>query len=148
MPGMTGNVIWPYYSSTNAPVSTGASKTELGKDDFLKLLITQLQHQDPLRPMENTEFIAQMAQFSSLEQLLNIGNEIAQMRQSLGFTSSLIGRKVTWTTYDEMGRPNGEMSGIVDAILVKDGEQYVKIGETEVPISELTKIEPAGEEQP
>lgn len=58
---------------------------ELGKDDFLKLLMAQLTHQDPMEPMDNSQFIAQMAQFTSLEQMYNMSNgftKMAQMMQS------------------------------------------------------------------
>ena len=52
---------------------------ELGKDDFLKLLMTQMTHQDPTEPMDNSQFIAQMAQFSSLEQMYNVSNGFTKM---------------------------------------------------------------------
>jgi flagellar basal-body rod modification protein FlgD len=54
-------------------------KQFLDKDDFMKILITQLTHQDPTEPLKDQEFIAQMAQFSSLEQMMNMGNEIAKV---------------------------------------------------------------------
>lgn len=73
----------------------------LGKDDFLKILITQLQNQDPTNPMDDREFIAQMAQFSTLEQMTNMNTAIQnfvhlQTSQSLVQHSELIGKKVTW----------------------------------------------------
>ena len=85
---------------------------ELGKDDFLKLLITQLQNQDPTSPMENTEFIAQMAQFSSLEQMTNMSTEFTKLANMLnsGEAVSLLGRSV--------GVCSGEpcISGVVEAV--------------------------------
>lgn len=54
---------------------------ELGKDDFLKLLMAQMTHQDPTEPMDNSQFIAQMAQFTSLEQMYNVSNGFNKMAQ-------------------------------------------------------------------
>lgn len=76
--------------------NTRVSKQELGKDDFLKLLIAQLTNQDPMEPMKDTEFIAQMAQFSTLEQMTNLASEfqnLAGLLQS-GQAVSLLGKTV------------------------------------------------------
>lgn len=71
----------------------------LGKDDFLKLLVTQIRNQDPLKPMEGTEFTAQLAQFSSLEQLSNMSKGIDDLLLFQGslqntLTTDLIGKQV------------------------------------------------------
>ncbi len=75
----------------------------MGKDDFLKLLVTQLQNQDPLNPSDPTEFTAQLAQFSSLEQLFAVNDNLEQMSASSGDVErlsalSLIGKEVVSTS--------------------------------------------------
>jgi flagellar basal-body rod modification protein FlgD len=66
--------------STNAAASEAVPKKTLDKDDFLFLLVTQLKSQDPLKPMDSTEFTAQLAQFNSLEQLRNINSSLETLQ--------------------------------------------------------------------
>lgn len=85
-------------SSTSSTSSTSTSST-LGKDDFLTLLVTQLENQDPLQPMDNTEFVSQLAQFSSLEGITNLNTTMTTMSGSLTSmqnysAASLIGKYV------------------------------------------------------
>lgn len=87
---------------TDIPEGPARDKNKIGKDDFMKLLLTQLQNQDPLKPMEHQEFSAQLAQFSSLEQLTNIGKGIDKLHGGMGEEQKLqalnmIGRRVSAT---------------------------------------------------
>jgi flagellar basal-body rod modification protein FlgD len=86
-------------SATQTAGAAGASKT-LGENDFLKLLTAQMQAQDPLNPMDSANFAAQLAQFSSVEQLTNINTKLTNLAASQAslqntMASDLIGKKVT-----------------------------------------------------
>lgn len=83
----------------------------LGKDDFLKLLIAQLSNQDPTSPIENTEFIAQMAQFSSLEQMTNMSTEFTKLANifKTNEAQSMLGKTV------ELDLGDTTEKGIVEA---------------------------------
>ncbi|NDD03807.1 MAG: hypothetical protein EB078_02775 [Proteobacteria bacterium] len=74
---------------TEMPAERSKPKNTLGKDDFLKLLMAQLNNQDPLKPMEHQEFSAQLAQFGSLEQLQNIHKGIENLQGGMGNESKL-----------------------------------------------------------
>ena len=102
--------------------STGAttSSSTLGKDQFLKLLISQLQNQNPLEPMNDQEYVAQMAQFSSLEQLQNMNSTLSQnmqynmlLSQTINNTmaTSLIGKEITADS-DSIGVTSGSGADI------------------------------------
>ena len=97
---MTVMSVSDVYSQASTPQTE--ENSVMGKDDFLTLLVAQLQHQDPLNPAESTEFTAQLAQFSSLEQLQNIestlsGFEVYQSTLNNIQSSGFIGKTVTAT---------------------------------------------------
>lgn len=72
-----------------AAAAKAANRSALGKDDFLKLLVTQMKQQDPLSPMDDKEYVAQLAQFSSLEQLTNISTGVGDLKTSMGQQTQL-----------------------------------------------------------
>ncbi|MCH2378262.1 MAG: hypothetical protein MK236_02465 [Pedosphaera sp.] len=91
----------------------------LGQDEFLKLLVVQMRNQDPLKPVSDTEFIAQMAQFSNLEQTKAMSSDIAKLRQSTAFNqaTALMGKQVRLLSDEDTFT-----KGIVTDLTVKDGE--------------------------
>jgi len=121
-----------------------AQVKELGKDEFLKLLITELQHQDPTNPMQDREFIAQMAQFSSLEQMLNVNNNMAKLLDKVSFQSSfnLLGMNVeieNENSVDENGNLK-RITGNVEAVTKNGSESYVRLNGEDFPVSSIVKV--------
>jgi flagellar basal-body rod modification protein FlgD len=109
-----------YASDTTTP--TRQTSGEMGKDDFLKILVAQLQNQDPTQPMDNTQFISQMAQFSSLEQM-------QQLTTSFSYSQAyaLLGKSVSAQTTGEDGLPK-IISGTVDGVVTLNNTPYLNIG--------------------
>lgn len=130
------NTINSYSSSTTST----QPKQELGKEAFLKILVTQLQNQDPTQPQKDGEFVAQMAQLSVLEQLSNLNNSLTAYLDSsnnLSQYSYVLGNNVTWTNLET----NEQESGTVTGINYKNNQVYYKIGDQEILSSSIHSME-------
>lgn len=129
----------------NPNVSVGSVKNSksLGKNEFLKLLITQLENQNPLKPMDNTQFVSQMAQFTALEQTTNLANSFDKFES--GFLSSmqlqaasLVGKKVSVHS-NELDVISGK-SGTMSFVLPKKAMTYVKIFDSNGNVVDTEKL--------
>ena len=123
--------------SFNKVIEQGKKTSQnLGKDDFIKILITQLSHQDPTAPMEDKEFIAQMAQFSSLEQLTNLNAGLESMT-NFAMTNAVnyIGRTVTF--YNSDGE---ELSYKVTSVTFNQGEVTLHYDGGSVPLENVIGV--------
>lgn len=141
-----------YLNTSKYKYTTEADNGKLGKDAFLKILITQLQNQDPTSPMDDKEFIAQMAQFSSLEQMQNMTKAMEELLASQKETqlmsyTSFIGKEVKWhelsqKEVDANGKPLVlEGTGTVTEIKFKDGEPiFVLEGGKEITTGNISSI--------
>jgi flagellar basal-body rod modification protein FlgD len=113
--------------------------SELGKDQFLKLFVAQLQHQDPMNPMQDSEFMGQMASFSTLEQVTNLASANAAIASNLSLSHSvgLLGRTVSWTDGAKVVH-----TGVVEKVNQSaDGKPVLTVSGTEgVDPSTITQI--------
>jgi len=103
--------------SASTQAASGANSA-MGKDQFLKLFVAQLQHQDPMNPMQDSDFMGQMASFSTLEQVSNLASENARSN-AIG----LLGRTVTYKNKD-----GAELTGTVEKVSTKDGKPSLTVG--------------------
>ncbi|MCG1020653.1 flagellar hook assembly protein FlgD [Sutcliffiella horikoshii] len=137
----------------NRPVDTSKQNNVMGKDDFLRLLIAQLQNQDPLNPMEDREFIAQMANFSSLEQMANLNKSMegfidTQNKMNVLSLQQYLGSNLTWQhTYFVEDEPFVEMkNGTVASISMQDGKARLVMDDgSEIAVEQITRVNQPGE---
>ncbi len=117
---------------------TKVDNGSLGKDQFLKLFVAQLQHQDPMNPMNDSEFMGQMASFSTLEQVANLAAANEKIAASLSSTSAigLIGRTVTYTNANKQLH-----TGTVEKVTTTDGKPSLTVaGVDGVDPSTITQV--------
>lgn len=113
-------------------------KTDMGKDEFLQILIAQLANQDPMEPMKDTDFIAQMAQFSSLEQMQAM-NATFQTGQAYNYVGKTV--VATTTIQDESGNwVQTDLTGVVSGIEFKNDTPYLIVGEYLIPMESVSQV--------
>ena len=115
--------------------------SNLGKDDFLQLLTTQLKNQDPMNPMEDMDFIGQMAEFSSLEQMLNLNTSVEKINTAITNNNTtqammFLGTNVT-AEVDDSEEP---ITGTVSMVGFKDNQPYLKVGEYAVALDQVKLV--------
>jgi len=142
-------------STTSISNLTEPNKSSVSTESFLYLFVEQLKNQDPLEPMDNTEYITQLAQISLLEQATKLGDNmdnlvnlssdsnekinmfLAQFNQNLlGTYSNLIGKTGYWYNPD-----GSEMSGKIDGIIQKDQQFYALSNTNQILISNIYKVD-------
>jgi len=112
----------------------------MNKDTFLKLLVAQLKYQNPLSPADPTQFMAQTAQFTMVEELQNMAKDqkASALSQQLSTASSIVGKQVTYLDTNDQSQ-----TGVVTSAKISNGSTMLVIGTTEVPIEAVQEIAPA-----
>ncbi len=141
---MPVNAVMPSVSSTTAstagesPATTGSDeRMGIGRDAFMQLLLAQMRYQDPLNPMEDRDFIAQLAQLNTLEQLEQLNESLADFmgQQNLLRGAELIGKTIRGATAE------GEyVEGVVQAVRTVGADVMVSLGDKDVPLKDVTQV--------
>lgn len=119
------------------PSKTQMAGSELGEDAFMTLLLAQLKNQDPLKPMEDRDFIAQLAQFNSLSQLTQMNKTLSEMitTQSMAQASALIGKTVAGTGLD-----GSDIAGVVTGLHLSSGKVVLDVAGKELPLNGVRSV--------
>jgi len=121
-------------------VSTIKSASDI-QMDYMKLLVTQLQNQNPLEPLDNKDMAAQLAQFSQLQQMESMNNSFSQVLASLqqGYASSLIGKDVSFATTADDGTEETQ-TGEVEEVVLDDGAIELIVGDHQVRLADVLSV--------
>jgi len=132
------NGVFGYATPTTTSSSSAQSTNGMGKDTFMKLLVAQMANQNPMEPTDDKEMIAQMTQFSTLEQITNMATEssksatASQMSQAV----NLLGRTVTYLDGD-----GNKQTGTVDQVSMVNGAPNLTIGGKDgITTSQITQV--------
>jgi flagellar basal-body rod modification protein FlgD len=138
-------------ATSSSGVITQTTQKQLGKDAFLNLLVTQLKNQDPLQPVDDKEFISQLAQFSSLEQMQAVNQGVEQLNQA-GLSSqsqaaflegvSLVGKtiQVPNPAYDAAKQNDATLKGKVDSVIFGPNGPVLQVGKETYPLSSVLSV--------
>jgi flagellar basal-body rod modification protein FlgD len=137
--------------SSNDPVfgAQGRGTQDLDKGAFMELLVAQMRNQDPMAPTDNQQFIAQLAQFSSLEEMQGVNENLVALAflqegnavlTQLTNSSALIGKNVSYTD-PKSGEP---AQGVVDSVKLADGVVLLHIAGQDVPLPAVTEVTGSG----
>ena len=110
------------------------NRSELGKDQFMKILVAQLRFQDPLRPMDDREFISQMAQFSALEQMQNLNREFSNVK-AMNMLGNFISAKI-----DGEGPEPEILKGLVESVAFENGRTNVLVDGRFIAVEDIVEV--------
>ena len=121
-------------TTSSSTSSSSSSSTEYDSEMFLKLLVAEMEYQDPLEPTSNTEWVSQMASFSQIEEIQNMESEMQSMQ-----ASDLVGEYVILKTTDSSGNTS-YVSGTVDYVYYEEGEAYLSVNDSLYSIDTLDTV--------
>ena len=124
-----------YKTAEQRKTEENTAKNDLDKQAFLKLLVAQMKYQDPMQPTDNTEYVSQLAQFSSLEAMNNMSQSVDLQR-----ATGLIGKVVTATKTDEVTGVVTEKTGSVQFVSQSGSKTYLTIDGDQYQLDEVSKI--------
>ena len=121
--------------------ATSASASDI-QTDYMRLLVTQLQNQNPLEPLDNNDMAAQLAQFSQLEQLEGMNAAFGKVLEAVqrSYASSLIGKEVSFKAVAADGTMEAGTGQVEEVVIANDGQVTLLVGDRQVDLAEVLSV--------